>query len=164
LARRLRLNALSHLDIAHHFGRRLVSRGRGGLVLVGALGAGKGIPYMGNDSAAKAYVQCLGQALHTELQSTGLHVTVLSPGPTETDALELLGLTPENLPMKPMKVEQCVSEALRGLAANRALVIPGRMNRLMDAIVPASLTRTLMARMFKRALVPKPAALHAQAN
>jgi short-subunit dehydrogenase len=51
-----------------------------------------------------------------------------------------------------MKVEQCVSEAIRGLAANRSLVIPGRMNRIMNAIVPASVARTMMAKMFEKSL------------
>ncbi len=126
LASQLRLNALSHLDIAHHFGRKLAARGRGGLIFVGAMGAEKGIPYMANDSGAKAYLQCLAQALHVELRPVGVHVTVVSPGPTETPALAILGLAPETMPMNPMKVEQCVSEAIRGLAANRSLVIPGR--------------------------------------
>src|SRR5260221_333611 len=40
----LRLNTMSHLDIAHHFGARLTKRRRGGLILVGAIGAGKGLP------------------------------------------------------------------------------------------------------------------------
>src|SRR5262249_10943836 len=105
LASQLRLNALSHLDIAHHFGRKLVARGRGGLVFVGAMGAGNGIPYMANDSGAKAYVQCIAQALHVELKPAGVHVTVLAPGPTETPALEILGFTPESMPMKPMNVK-----------------------------------------------------------
>ncbi|MGC1360544.1 MAG: SDR family NAD(P)-dependent oxidoreductase [Silvibacterium sp.] len=33
----LRLNTLAHLDIAHHFGQRLVGRGQGGLLFVGAM-------------------------------------------------------------------------------------------------------------------------------
>jgi short-subunit dehydrogenase len=164
LASQLRLNLLSHLDIAHHFGRKLDARGRGGLVFVGAMGAGKGIPYMANDSGAKAYVQCLVQALHVELKPAGVHVTVLAPGPTETPGLEILGLTPESMPMKPMKVEQCVSEAIRGLAANRSLVIPGRMNRIMYAIVPASVTRTMMAKMFEKSLATKPSARQTEAK
>jgi uncharacterized protein len=158
LAGQLRLNALSHLDIAHHFGRKLAARGRGGLIFVSAMGAEKGIPYMANDSGAKAYVQCLAQALHVELLPVRVHVTVVSPGPTETEAFAILGLTPDTMPMKPMSVEQCVSEAIRGLAANRSLVIPGRMNRIMNAIVPSSVTRTMMAKMFEKSLATKPTA------
>ena len=147
LARLLRLNTLAHLDIAHHYGKKLVGRGRGGLVFVGAMGADKGLPYMANDSAAKAYVQALAQALHVELKPLGVHVTVVSPGLTETPVLAKLGLTPTNMPMK---VEQCVSEANRALAANRSLIIPGRLNRLMNAVMPASITRAMEAKMFAK--------------
>ena len=85
-----------------------------------------------------------------ELKPLGVHVTVVSPGPTETPVLAKLGLTLTNMPMKPMKVEQCVSEAIRALAANRSLIIPGRLNRMMNAVMPASITRAMMAKMFAK--------------
>ena len=47
----LRLNTMSHLDIAHYFGRKLAVRRRGGLILVGAMGAENGIPCIANDGA-----------------------------------------------------------------------------------------------------------------
>ena len=88
----LRLNTAAHLDIAHHFGERLVRRGSGGLMFVGAMGADKGIPFMANDAGAKAYVQSLSLSLHEELKSCGVHVTVLPPAPTETPVLKKFGL------------------------------------------------------------------------
>src|ERR1700756_1502523 len=60
----LRLNTMSHLDIAHYFGRKLAERRQGGLILVGAMGAENGIPRITNDAAAKAYLHRLGEALH----------------------------------------------------------------------------------------------------
>src|SRR5512140_2102426 len=59
LHRRLRLNTVAHLDLAHAFSRRLVARGHGGIVLVSALGASAGIPNMGHEAASKAYVDAL---------------------------------------------------------------------------------------------------------
>ena len=111
----LRLNTLAHLDIAHHFGRRLAGRSQGGLLFVGAMGADKGLPYMANDGGAKAYVQSFSEGLHVELKPLGVHVTVLPPGPTDTPVIAKLGLTPDTMPMKPMAVEQCVSEGLKAL-------------------------------------------------
>src|SRR5712664_401393 len=35
----LRISTMAHLDITHHFGAKLVKRGRGGLMLAGAMGA-----------------------------------------------------------------------------------------------------------------------------
>jgi hypothetical protein len=160
----LRLNTLAHLDIAHHFGQKLASRGRGGLLLVGAMGASNGLPYMANDGAAKAYVHSFGEALHVELKPLGVHVTVLPPGPTETPVIAKLGLSPDTMPMKPMKVEQCVFEGLKALEENRSMIIPGRLNRIMNAVVPGSVARGMMASMLKKTLAIKPAKTQSQAK
>jgi short-subunit dehydrogenase len=154
----LRLNTLAHLDIAHHFGRRLAQRGKGGMILVGAMGAENGVPRMANDGAAKAYVHSLGQALHYEFKPLGVHVTVLPPGPTDTPVLMKLGFDPRTMPMRPLSVEQCVSEGLVALKENRSRVVPGRLNRIMNALVPASVQRTMMAKMFSKAIADKLAA------
>ncbi|HWK07858.1 MAG TPA: SDR family NAD(P)-dependent oxidoreductase [Puia sp.] len=148
----LRLNALAHLGIAHHFGQRLVLRRKGGLILVGAMGADKGIPYMANDAGAKAYVQSLGKSLHVEFKSLGVNVTVLQTPTTETPVLEKFGITPEIMPMKPISVQQCVYETLKALKVNRSTAIPGLANRIINAIVPSSLLRLMMARIFAKAL------------
>jgi uncharacterized protein len=160
----LRLNALAHLELAHHFGKKLASRGRGGLLFVGAMGSDKGVPYMASDAAARAYIQSLSQGLHAELKALGVHVTVVPAGPTETPLLAKLGLTPESMPMRPMKPEQCASEGLGALQANRSIMIPGRMNRIMKAVIPTSITRAMMVRMFTKALEIKSPGLHSQAE
>jgi hypothetical protein len=57
---------------------------------------------------------------------------------TNTAVLEKFGLDPKTSPMKPMSVEQCVSEGLRGLLRkNRSRIVPGRLNRIMNALVAA---------------------------
>jgi short-subunit dehydrogenase len=152
----LRLNTMAHLEIAHHFGRKLVERRRGGLVLVGAMGAEKGVPYMASAGGAKAYVHSLGEALHYEYKLRGVHVTVLPPGPTQTPVLTKLGLDPRAMPIKPMSVEQCVSEALSALRENRSRIVPGRLNRIMNVLVPASVKRAMTAKMFSKARTVPP--------
>jgi hypothetical protein len=57
-----------------------------------------------------------------------------------------------------MKVEQCVREGLDALRDNRSLIIPGRMNRIMNAVVPARVVRGLMAGMFEKILGGKDSA------
>src|SRR5438128_12416170 len=64
----LRLSTMAHLNISHHFGAKLAKRGRGGLILAGAMGAENGVHGMANGGAAKAYVQSLAEAPHYELK------------------------------------------------------------------------------------------------
>jgi short-subunit dehydrogenase len=160
----LRLNTMSHLDIAHYFGRKLAERGRGGLILVGAMGAESGIPRISNDAGAKAYVHSLGEGLHYEFEPLGVYVTVLAVGFTNTPVLEKFSFDPKTMPLKPMSVEQCVSEGLSGLLKNRSRVIPGRLNRIMNALVPASFARKMEADMIDKALAIKSAPANAPAE
>jgi len=160
----LRLNTMSHLDIAHYFGGKLAERRRGGLILVGAMGAENGIPCMANDGGAKAYVHSLGEALHYEFKPLGVHVTVLAAGITNTAVLEKFALDPKTMPMKPMSVEQCVSEGLSGLVKNRSRIVPGRLNRILNALVPASLARKMLADLLGKGLASKSAPANARAE
>jgi short-subunit dehydrogenase len=158
----LRLNTTAHLDIAHYFGRKLAERRRGGLILVGAMGAENGVPCIANDGASKAYVHSLGEALHYEFKPLGVYVTVLATGFANTAVLEKLGFDPRTMPMKPMSVEQCVSEGLNGLLKNRSRIVPGQLNRIMNALVPASLARKMEADMLGKGLASKPAVASAR--
>ncbi|OJZ66241.1 hypothetical protein BRW65_27235 [Mycobacterium paraffinicum] len=146
----LRLNTAAHLDLTHHFGERLARRGRGGIVLVSALGAIHGVPYLAHTAATKAYAASLGVGLHGELAKRGVHVTVLYPGPTRTPAIAELGLDPDRMPIPPMAPDVCAREALRALQRNRVRCVPGRLNRLTAALVPAAVTRSMMSRMLSR--------------
>jgi uncharacterized protein len=150
LAATLRLSALAHAELALHFGRRLAQRGSGGLLLVGAMGADTGAPFMAHDGGAKAYVQSLGLALHEELKPRGVYVTVLAPGPTDTPVLARFGFDLKTMPMKPLAARPVAEEGLKALCANQALIIPGRMNRLLRAVVPAAVTRSMLATMFSK--------------
>jgi hypothetical protein len=152
LLRLFRLNALAHLNIARYFGPRLSTRGGGGVLLGGAMGAARGIPFMANDAGSKAYVQSLGESLHVELKRHGIHVTVLVVPPTDTAIITKLGLDPATMPMKPMSTAQCVSEALRALQRNRSLCLPGATNRLMSALIPTGIARVMMGKMIEQTL------------
>ncbi len=146
----VRLSVTAHLELCHHFAPVLVKRGHGGILLVGAMGASHGVPYMANSGAAKAYVSALGQALHFELKDQGVHVTVLTPGFIDTPVIPKLLEDPGALPMKPMSAERCVTEGLEALRANRAVYIPGLLNRIMNRLVPPSVAQKMEAKMLKQ--------------
>lgn len=155
LLRIVRLNVVSHLRLTHHYGRKLAQRGRGGILLVSAMGASEGIPYMANDSGTKAYVASLGTALNYEFGKLGVNVSVLLPSPTDTPVIAELGIDPGSMPLKPMSVEQCVAEGLAALAANRPTHISGRIYRIMMALTPRSLLVNFNGKMLGKASARK---------
>jgi len=152
LLARLRLNALSHFNIAYTFGRRLAQRGGGGIILGGALGAAHGIPFAATDAGSKASVQSLGESLHVELNRKNIRVMTLVVPPTNTAIIEKFGLDPDDMPMKPMSTHQCVSEALRDFESNRSLSLPGALNRFMSGVIPDKAMRVMLGKMIERTL------------
>jgi uncharacterized protein len=146
-----RLNALSQLALTHYFGNRLVKRGRGGVLLVGAMGAVNGMPFMANAGASKSYVHSLGRGLHSEFLDKGIHLTVLTPGLIDTPVLEKLGVKRETLPVKPLPVDQFVREGLQALSANKMEAIPGRLFRIMNRLIPTRVSRRMTGERLKAA-------------
>jgi hypothetical protein len=144
------LNAISHLSLTHHFGRRFLERGKGGVLLSGAMGATDGVPYMASMSGSKSLVLSLGRSLHHEFKNTGINITVLEISPTDTAIIPKLGFKKEKMPMKPLTVKQCVEEGLLALIDNRVSIMPGRMYRIMNALVPGSVKRNMTGRLFKK--------------
>jgi short-subunit dehydrogenase len=147
LMRAVRIKVDANLTLVHHFGRRLVARGRGGILLVSSIGGLAGVPYVANTAGVEAYVLNLGEGLHVELAPHGVHVTVLMPGPTLTESMAKMGVDPAEMPMKPMTAERCAAEGLDALARNRATHIAGRMNRIAARLMPRSLATRIMGQM-----------------
>jgi len=146
----LQLNAASHLSLTHCFGKRMAIRRKGGVLLTGAMGATDGVPYMANEAGTKGYIQSLGKSLHTEFKESGLNITVLVTSPTETPVLGLLGFNKDNIPMKPISTQQCVREALAALSANRISILPGLQYRIMNAVIPGSVSRGMTGKIIKK--------------
>lgn len=151
LHRRLVLNATSHLDLAHGFGRRFVQRGHGAMVLVSALGAVHGLPNMAHESAAKAYVLNLGEALHHELRSSGVNVTVMLPGNVDTPIIDKFGLDRTRLPIRPLPVTAAIRQTVRALNTGRAAIVPDRRLRTVARLTPRRLSIRMNGRMLGQA-------------
>jgi short-subunit dehydrogenase len=128
----LRLNVLGLTDLTHVFANDMAKRGGGKVMLVASVAAFQPCPHFAAYAASKAYVLSLGEALHTELKSRNVVVTVLSPGVTETSFFDAAGEAP-NAAMKRMmmKSRPVVDIGLAAMAAGKSAVIAGRINRVM---------------------------------
>ncbi|GAA3452428.1 SDR family NAD(P)-dependent oxidoreductase [Dactylosporangium matsuzakiense] len=138
LLRELTLNAETHLGLSHHFGQRLSRRRRGGIMLVSSIAGLQPVPYVANYAATKAYLLTLGAAIHRELAPSGINVTVLTPGATDTPMITRFGADHSPMRRMIMPVQACVSDGLAALSANRPVRISGRMNRATIAVLPRS--------------------------
>ena len=145
----IKLNVLNPVKLAHHFlGKLHRAQQKGGLLFVSSGISVAGAPYVGDYSASKAYQANLGQALHHELKPSGIHVTVLMPGPTKTEAYHREDIDFNKMPMPPMTTKRVVKAALNGLEKNKPVVIPGVMNKVMDFMTRKFMSRKMASKMF----------------
>jgi uncharacterized protein len=84
---RLHRNIVTKTALAHHFGRAMRQRGRGGVVLMGSMSGYFGNPGFALYAATKAYSRFLAEALWYEFKKDG--VDLISPvvGPTDTPTM-----------------------------------------------------------------------------
>lgn len=148
--RMLRLNGEVLVDLSHRFLGPMLERGRGGLLNVASTAAFMPGPYMGVYYASKAFVLHFTEALAAETRGSGVRVSALCPGPTETEFREVAGRPRSRvLDSVAMRAEPVVEAGLRGLEKGRVVVVPGAFNRLCTVAVrglPRFLVRRAVAR------------------
>lgn len=82
------LNVMSSVVLAKHLVVDMVARGQGRILFTSSVAARMPTPFQAVYAASKAFVQSFGQALRNELRDTGVTVTTLLPGPTDTEFFE----------------------------------------------------------------------------
>ena len=97
----------------------MVARNFGYVLQVSSIGAYQPSPTYASYSAAKAFVLSFGEALSYELRDTNVKVSVLSPGVTETEFLQVAGQKPtlyQRMSMMPSRpvAEIGIDAMLRG--------------------------------------------------
>ncbi len=145
------LNGVSHMILAHEFGRRMVQRRRnGGVLLVSALGVDTGIPFHTHAVAAKGVVNALGRSLHYEFTKLGLNLSVLAVPLTDTAAIGKLGLQGSDISFGLMPIQQVVYEGLMGLRSNKMIILPGRLFRFVNVLVPGNALRKMFGEVMRK--------------
>ena len=87
----VRLNCIGPVRVAHHFGTRLVERGRGGMIFLTSMSSVAGAARVVTYSATKAFDLVLAEGLWAELRPHGVDVLALVAGATRTPAMESSG-------------------------------------------------------------------------
>jgi hypothetical protein len=108
---------------------------------VSSLGAFQPVPYQTVYGGTKAFVYYFSRSLREELRGTGVSVSVVCPGGTNTNEVNRA----RNQDLKPL-AKLSISEpayvaavAVRGLLRGQEVIVPGRMNRwvlFLSAFVP----------------------------
>ncbi len=126
-------------------GSAMVQRGSGAILNVSSIAGFAPTPRSATYGATKAFVTSLSESLHIELGPQGVVVTCVCPGLTETEFHQRAGYRPDGVPARTWQTADEVAQAaLEGLAAGKAVVVPGRQNKA--AVAAARLAPTRLVR------------------
>jgi short-subunit dehydrogenase len=125
------LNIGTLADLCRAVAPGMIEQKSGGIINVASTAAFQPGPKMAVYFATKAFVLSLTEALHEELKPHGIHVTCLCPGPTRTEFGDVAGFGGNGLfDRVAMASPQVVKAGLEGLDRNKAVVVPGLVNKV----------------------------------
>jgi uncharacterized protein len=157
--RMLQRNCLIPMQLSHHYGRAMVERGRGGIVILSSGAAFVGAPNMVAYGATKAFDMIFAEALWCELREKGVDALGVVLGETDTPSLRRLreerGLAGPDEPVPGATApEEVVSAAFKSLGKDPTCMAGKQMRRGARFInpIPRGVLVRLMARMSRRAM------------
>jgi short-subunit dehydrogenase len=128
------LNVGSLTDLCRAVAPGMIERRSGAILNVASTAAFQPGPNMAVYFATKAYVLSFTEALHEELRAHGIRVTALCPGPTKTEFGAVAGFAEKGaFDRFAADSASVVRAGLEGLDKNRAVVIPGFLNKVAAA-------------------------------
>ena len=130
----IRVNDEALVHLTHAAAVRMVKAGRGTIIQIASLAAAGPSPQQAVYAASKAFVSSFGQAIHSELVSSGVTCTTVLPGFTRTNYFARVGLSPNVPPNRWMTPAQVASRSLDAAAKGRPLLVPGGRNLAKAAI------------------------------
>lgn len=147
------ITALTHLT--RLFVAGMAARNFGRILMVSSTAAYQPVPLMAVYGATKAYVSSFGVALNVELAKKNVRTTVLCPGGTESEFMDVAareGRRPGISKSARMSSAEVARIGLDGLAKGRPTVVAGAMNAAMTAgakLVPGAVAAQLAYRIMK---------------
>jgi short-subunit dehydrogenase len=143
------LNCRTLTELCHLVLPAMKERGQGAILNVASTAAFQPGPNMAVYYATKAFVLSFTEALHHELQGSGIKVSALCPGPTESEFGAVADSHSPALERMKGPADAVVRAGLAGLDRNQAVVIPGWKNKV-TAQASRFLTRAAMRRIVGR--------------
>ncbi len=150
------LNAVAVHDLTLAVLPGMLARGVGGILITGSAAGNMPIPNNATYAATKAFANTFSESLRHELRGTGVHVTLLAPGPVRTEDPD---------PAEASIVDKVVPDffwissdytarlSLDALAENRMRVVPGVLGKAMSTAgqySPRSVVAPIVGAFYKK--------------
>lgn len=127
----INLNVTSQVHLVKLISRDMLEQGGGDILITSSVAGVLPGPRMAVYAASKAFLRSFGQAIRNELKDKGINVTVLMPGPTDTDFFERARMQDtvvgEAAKQDPAEVAEAAIQALNEAVDH---VVPGIKNKM----------------------------------
>ena len=157
--RMLQRNCLIPMQLSHHFGRAMVARGRGGIVVLSSGAGFVGAPNMAAYGATKAFDMIFAESLWGELRDQGVDALGVVLGETDTPSLRRLreqrGLAGPDEPVRGATApDEVFRDAFQSLGKNPTCMAGKQMRRGSRLInpIPRGVLVRLMIRVTRRTM------------
>jgi uncharacterized protein len=131
----LQVNVVALTELTRLLLPGMVARRRGKVMLLASTAAFQPGPQMAVYCASKAFVLSFGQAIAYELKDSGITVTTLCPGATDTEFARVADVAGAALfkgsALPVMNASEVARIGYRGLKARRRVVVTGLLNKIM---------------------------------
>jgi short-subunit dehydrogenase len=149
------LNIKTLTVMTKFFVKEMVARGKGKILNIASTAAFQPGPLMAVYYASKAYVLSFSEALSNELQGTGVTVTTLCPGPTQTGFEKAASLQESGLfkTIKPANATDVALVGYKALMKGKTMVIYGWLNKLIvfaNRITPRTMIVKIVRKMSEK--------------
>jgi len=132
----MQLNMITPVQLTKLYLKEMKGRGEGKILQVASTAAFQPGPTMAIYYATKAFLLFFSEAIRDELRGSGITVTALCPGATESNFAKSAKMEGTHLFQRFVMDAATVAEAgYRGLMAGKSVVIPGFKNKLLAASV-----------------------------
>jgi short-subunit dehydrogenase len=152
----VQLNAIAVHDLTLAVLPGMIERKAGGILISGSAAGNSPIPYNATYAATKAFANTFSESLRGELRGSGVHVTLLAPGPVRTDLPDdaerslVERLVPDFLWIS---TEHTARVSLDALERNKMRIVPGLTSKAMSVAsgyAPRAIVAPIVGAFYKK--------------
>lgn len=151
----IHLNLVGPVHLTKRVLPQMIARGEGRILYTSSIAGAMPAPFLAVYGATKAFLTSFGQAIRNELRDTRVTVTVLMPGPTETNFFHRAGMEDTKLAVSEKDdAAEVAREGFDALLEGKDHVVAGSAKNTLQATAGHLLPDTVVAEMHRKQAEP----------